>query len=146
MPVVKVTKKTKEIEANICDLPNALHGALQLALAAIGIEIVEEEKRLEESGKHTGRTYNGIQSSAVGEVPAKRTGKLSDSTGYKVSGPMNMAIGQTEEYAVYLAEGTHDKKTGKIRIKPRANLLQAIHNKAVTAGLILQEHIERELE
>ncbi|MCP4489031.1 MAG: hypothetical protein GY820_17215 [Gammaproteobacteria bacterium] len=133
---IKVTPKTKQVLLQFDRMPRKAEAGLYTALHGIGDEFVKEERRLQRLKNKTGRWYAGVRASAPGEVPAKRTGKLSRSTRYRVHSPFYMSFGQSMDYAKYLADGTS-------RMAPRANLRQAVNNKIGLAHSIIIQHVNR---
>jgi len=138
---IKTTSQTRQVLLNIQGMGRKFHQGLYIALAEIGDEFVREEIRLEKRRDKTGRLYysrGGLRrASAPNEVPALRTGRLAASTGKRVHSPLFMTFGQEEEYAKFLAEGTR-------KMSPRANLRQAVQNKAGFAGLVIMDMVNRE--
>ena len=135
MMEIKFTPSTKKVLAIIEDLPKEFESGCYEALQDIGSEFVREEVRLEKRRDKTGRLYGGIRASAPGEVPQRRTGRLSNSTDSKVHSPVYMSFGQSVDYAKYLSDGIRG------RLGPRANLTKAVANKIGLAGELIKQHV-----
>lgn len=145
---ITVTPKTKSVLVDIPGLTRKFQGGIKDALHEIGPEIVKETRRLIETGKKTGRVYrvNGRdhQASAPTESPADRTGSLADSGDFKVRDFVQLEIGETEEYAGYLEDGTKNKD-GSTKMEPRQHLIRAVNGKARETENALYEHVGRHL-
>lgn len=72
--------------------------------------VVNELVRILTTGPRTGRVYTirgkKHQASAPGEPPAKLTGRLAKSAGYRAVGPEYMQVGEEAFYAGWLEQGT----------------------------------------
>lgn len=85
-----------------------------------GILIKRELVRGLTTGSRNGRVYvirgKSHQASAAGEYPAKLSGKLAASVGYKVANK-RLTIGESADYAAYLELGT-SKMAARPHLRP----------------------------
>ena len=143
MITVKATRRTQEV---LIDVPGHLRKhrrGLENALYEIGGEVVRETARLIINGPKTGRVYSfrgqRHRASAPGEPPANRTGRLARSGDFKVRNWQEMTVGETEEYAKFLEDGTK-------RIAPRPHLIRAVNTKAKDTQIAILDNVKREIE
>ena len=138
---IRVHRKTNEVLMNMPKHGRAHQNGLRLALHEIGGEVAKEDERLIRQGPKTGRKYSGLpnRSSAPHEAAANQSGKLIDSIDYKVKNWQSMEVGETVDYAEFLAKGTS-------RMAPRDQLIMAVNNKARDAVRIMEEMTDREIK
>jgi HK97 gp10 family phage protein len=90
------------------------------------------------TGPRTGRVYTirgkKHQASAPGEAPARRTGRLAKSVGYKVTGFDELVVGEEAPYASFLENGTG-------RMKPRPHLSLAVDQTKTDVLKMLERYI-----
>ncbi len=141
---IKVTPKTRSVLVTIPKQTILHKRGIQNAHYKIGQDVVDENRRLLNTGPKTGRLYRlsggqRHQASAPGQAPATRTGRLARSTDYKVHGWRTMTVGQEAPYAAFLERGTR-------RIAPRPNLIRAINNLAGTTLQAYRQGVKREIK
>lgn len=139
---IAVHRKTQRVLAAIGTHPAKFKHGIEMALYEIGKEVNRETQKLIRTGAKTGRIYRikGMdhQASAPHEAPANLSGKLADSNDYKVRNFAQMEVGETEDYAGFLEEGTR-------KMKPRPHLLKAVNNQARSTQLTLEEYVAKEI-
>ena len=142
--MIKVTIKP-ESKRVLIEIPQQLKKhryALEKALWDIGIEVTRETAKIIRTGRRTGRVYKykrrNLRASAPGEPPRNRSGRLARSGDFKVRNWAEMTVGQTVDYAEWLADGTRN-------MEPRPSMIQAIKNKARDTERIILESVQREL-
>ena len=140
---IKVTRKTREV---LIDIPKHLRKhrqGLENALYEHGPEVIRETRRLIINGPKTGRVYSfrggRHQASTPGEAPANRTGRLAKSGDFRVRNWAEMTVGQTEDYAIFLADGTRG------RIAPRPSMIRAVNSKARDLQVSILENVKAEV-
>jgi hypothetical protein len=114
------------------------------ALHEIGADNVRHMRALIKSKDKTGRVYiiNGRRhvASAPGEPPASRSGRLSRTAGYRVSGVAQMRFGDRAPYGAILEDGTRDG-----RIQPRPHIERTVNDKARDTRNSLISHTQRKV-
>lgn len=120
---IKSTRDTDRSLNRIIGLMPETHKALNDAWNNAGDIVSKELVRILTTGPRTGRVYTirgrKHQASAPGEAPAKLSGALANSVGYKVTSWHTMQVGEDEEYAKFLEDGTG-------RMRPRPHLTVAV--------------------
>jgi len=140
---IKVSKRAREVLISIPKHLRKHRQGLENALYEHGPEVIRETRRLIINGPKTGRVYSfrgaSHQASAPGEPPANRTGRLAGSGDFRVRNWQEMTVGQTADYAIFLAEGTRG------RIAPRPSMIRAINTKARDLQVSIIENVRAEI-
>lgn len=121
--MITVSPKSKSVILQINRHGDFIKSAIRNGFEFGGDQIVKEVKRLIMTGPKTGRMYGSHQASAPGEPPANKTGRLVNSSSYKLRGSYQMEVGEDASYAGFLENGTK-------KMRPRQHLIRAINNKA----------------
>ncbi len=102
-----------------------------------GIVTTRDLKRSLTTGSHSGRIYiiggKKHQASAAGEMPAKITGSLAASVGYKV-GNKELVIGEGSPYAGFLEDGTS-------KMEARKHLKPVVERNAAEIGRLVGQNV-----
>lgn len=119
-------------------LNRLIETAIAYAWKESGVIVTNKLTYLLTNGPRTGRVYTirgkKHQASAPGEAPARITGRLAKSVGYKVTGHDQLVVGEEAEYAAFLESGTG-------RMKPRPHLSIAVDQTKTTVLNILERFI-----
>jgi hypothetical protein len=122
---IKVNQKSRRVQASLPKQLDLHKKSINQANYQIGINFVDENREILNTGTRTGRVYQTSAgkhiASAPGEAPSTITGRLAKSVDYSVHGWNKMSLGQKASYADFLESGTK-------RIKPRKNVILAINN------------------
>ena len=143
MITIKTDRLSNKVFIHIKDLEKKNKRALWKSNIENGKELERETKRLILNGPKTGRLYKNKdggwhQASAPGQAPANRSGKLFESTGFKVRNWREFEIGETVEHAKM------EHNWG--RIKARPHLIKAIENKKWDMAKNIEIELKRELK
>ena len=136
MMEIRVDRRSKQVLLRIPKLIREYPERIEQALKDIGVDVLDEVRKLIRTGKKTGRIYNfrgrKHQASAPWQAPANMTGELAKSSNYAVRNAQEMSIGETVNYALFLEMGTR-------KMMPRPHLITAIHNRAGSTYQILEK-------
>ena len=143
--MIKIIDHTKNYDAygSIKHARSDFLAGIRDGLFDIGNENVKHLKKLIRSKDKNGRLYffrgKIHQASAPGEAPANMTGKLANTTKYKVRGSYQCEFGDTVFYGPYLEHGTS-------KMEPRPHVKRTVKEKSRDNFNALNDNVKRRLK